>query len=120
MVDSPRDVTKLSREEKLALVKKLKAQKARQRPSSAPLSYNQKALWFMARQAPESPAYNAAFTARIRSQVNVAALQRAFQTLLDRHEALRTTFSRKNGEGVQTVQKDCEVSFAEIDASAWT
>ena len=120
MVVSVEEVAKLSREEKLALLKKLKAQKARQRPSSHPLSYNQKALWFMARQAPESPAYNAAFTARIRSRVNVPALQRAFQTLLDRHEALRTTFSRKNGEGVQTVRKDQHVSFAEIDASAWT
>lgn len=49
---------------------------------SYPLSQGQRGLWFLYHLAPESAAYNFAFTARIRSDLDVPALRRAFQAMI--------------------------------------
>ncbi|MBI1924147.1 amino acid adenylation domain-containing protein [Candidatus Poribacteria bacterium] len=120
--------TNLSPQEKRALLAQLLREKASKVTSVSPLSYGQQALWFIYQSAKESAAYNAAFTARIRSDVNVPALRRAFQGLINRHPALRTTFSTRDGEPVQVedsrlageVHGYQDVCFEEIDASPWT
>src|SRR5438128_2012985 len=53
--------------------------------SAFPLSYGQRALWFLQQADPASPAYNTAFTARIRSRIDAARFRSALQALLDRH-----------------------------------
>ena len=83
------------------------------------LSYSQRAMWFLHQTGPESVAYNVAFAARIRSDVDVPVLRRAFQCLVDRHAALRTTYSMVNGAPVQRVHSSAELCFEEIDAAAW-
>lgn len=70
----------------------------------------------MYQSAPQSAAFNDALTARIRSSVDVPALQRAFQTLAARHAVLRTTFPILNGEPVQAVHDDSSVFFEVTDA----
>ncbi|BAY46057.1 peptide synthetase [Scytonema sp. HK-05] len=84
-----------------------------------PLTYGQQGLWFLYKLVPQSAAYNIAFTARIRSHLNIPALQRAFQTLIVRHPTLRTTFGQRDAEPFQEVHEDQEVCFDEIDASTW-
>ncbi|MGK7894453.1 MAG: amino acid adenylation domain-containing protein, partial [Xenococcus sp. (in: cyanobacteria)] len=84
-----------------------------------PLSHGQQALWFLYKLAPESSAYNVAFTARIRSEVDVAALRGACQKLVDRHPLLRTTFGERDGKPVQQVHPHQEICFEEIDAGNW-
>ena len=69
----------------------------------APLSWNQRALWFVHQDAPGSAAYNVAFVARVRSTVNVEALRRALQAALDRHAILRTTYETVDGVPVQRI-----------------
>ena len=69
----------------------------------APLSFNQRSLWFINQEDPESAAYNVAFAARVVSAVDVAALRQALQALVDRHGALRTTFGLIGGVPVQRV-----------------
>ncbi|NWF61302.1 MAG: amino acid adenylation domain-containing protein [Fischerella sp.] len=86
---------------------------------SYPLTHGQQGLWFLYKLAPTSAAYNVAFTARIRSHLNIPALQRAFQQLVNRHPTLRTTFAQKDGEPFQQVHEYQEVNFENIDASAW-
>lgn len=81
------------------------------------LSYTQRALWFLHQLAPESSAYNIAFAARISSEVDTAALREAFQRLIDRHPALRTTFHNRDGQPFQKVHKQVDVSFDQIDAA---
>jgi amino acid adenylation domain-containing protein len=71
--------------------------------SEHPLSHGQKALWFLHQLAPESAAYNLAAAVRLLSKVDVPALQRTFQALVDRHLSLRTTFSDSSGEPVQRI-----------------
>ncbi|WP_347566243.1 condensation domain-containing protein [Scytonema sp. UIC 10036] len=69
--------------------------------------------------APQSAAYNIAFTARIRCHLNISALQRALQTLIARHPTLRTTFGQRDAEPFQEVHEDREVYIETIDASTW-
>ncbi|WP_276750800.1 amino acid adenylation domain-containing protein [Chlorogloeopsis fritschii] len=85
---------------------------------SYPLTHGQQGLWFLYKLAPTSAAYNVAFTARICSYLNIPALQRAFQKLVNRHPTLRTTFAQKDGEPFQQVHEYQEVDFENIDASA--
>ena len=83
----------LSSAEKRALLADLLREKARATESFYPLSYNQQGIWFLSQLAPESMVYNVSFAARITSELNVPALRRSFQTLVDRHPCLRTTVS---------------------------
>ncbi|HBL30622.1 MAG TPA: hypothetical protein DD490_27620, partial [Acidobacteria bacterium] len=87
-----------------------------------PLSYGQRALWFLQKLAPGSAAYNVSFAGRLRTAVDGAALCRGFQALADRHPALRTTYPLlPEGEGspLQRVHEHLEIDSAEIDAAAW-
>ncbi|MEM6403524.1 MAG: condensation domain-containing protein, partial [Cyanobacteria bacterium P01_D01_bin.116] len=86
---------------------------------SFPLSYGQQGIWFLYKLAPHTAAYNIAFTARIGSHLNIAALQRALQTLIARHPALRTTFGQLDAEPFQEVHQYREVCIETIDASSW-
>ena len=84
-----------------------------------PLSYGQRALWFMHCMAPESSAYNISRTFRIKSAVDVEALRNAFQALVDRHPVLRTTIVETAGEPLQHVAENAKVSFEYCNASGW-
>ena len=88
-------------------------------PKSYPLTYGQQGLWFLYKLAPESAAYNLSFTAHICSSLDIPALQRAIQKLVDRHLTLRTTFKQQGGEPWQEVCQHQEVEIKQIDASSW-
>ena len=85
-----------------------------------PLSYGQRALWFLHLLAPERAAYNMFLAVRVLSTPNVSALRRAFQMLLDRHPSLRTTYVTRDGKPVQQIHDKREVHFDLIDASTWS
>jgi hypothetical protein len=68
-----------------------------------------------------SSAYHIALAVRIVSELNVEALHRTLQALLDRHESLRTTFFLgDDGELRQRVSPMGPVAFEKIDSSGWT
>ncbi len=110
-------IADLSPAEKRALLAKLLRKEASESQSFQPLSYNQQGIWFLYQLAPESMVYNVNFAARIRSNVDIPALRRAFQVLVDRHPALRTTFSVLSGKPAQQVHQELGVHFVETDAS---
>ncbi|HZB46511.1 MAG TPA: condensation domain-containing protein, partial [Pyrinomonadaceae bacterium] len=87
--------------------------------SEYPLSYGQRALWFLHQLAPESAAYNVFFAMRVLSELDAAALRRAFQSLIERHASLRTTYVVRDGNPAQIVHARREVFFAEVDATRW-
>ncbi|BAY60049.1 amino acid adenylation [Calothrix brevissima NIES-22] len=84
------------------------------------LSYGQRSLWFMHQLAPTSPAYNIASAVLLKGDVDIAALQRAFQKLSDRHPALRTTFAVRQGEPLQLIHPQMDVCFQQQDVSYWS
>ncbi|HXQ73964.1 MAG TPA: amino acid adenylation domain-containing protein [Pyrinomonadaceae bacterium] len=84
-----------------------------------PLSHGQQAMWFLYRLAPANVAYNVPVTVRLRNEIDVPALRSAFQILVDRYAALRTTFQLHDGAVVQQVHERMPVSFVEEDATGW-
>ncbi|MBO1049494.1 MAG: amino acid adenylation domain-containing protein [Dolichospermum sp. DEX182a] len=82
-----------------------------------PLSQGQQALWFLWQLAPESSAYNVAFSCRICSDLDVAVLQKVFQVLCDRHPILRSTFPRLGIEPIQQINPEQPLDFLQIDVS---
>ncbi|HEX6746736.1 MAG TPA: amino acid adenylation domain-containing protein, partial [Longimicrobium sp.] len=93
---------------------------AAEAPAEYPLSYGQRALWFVQRLAPESGAYNVAAAARVRSALDVPALRRACVALVARHPALRSTFHETPGDPVQRVSGAAEIDFRVEDAAGWS
>ena len=82
-----------------------------------PLTHGQRAIWFLQQMAPRSSAYNIARAIRITSKIEIDLLQHSLQALVDRHPALRTTFTNSHGEPVQQVQPAARVCFECVDAS---
>ncbi|WP_218080278.1 non-ribosomal peptide synthetase [Anthocerotibacter panamensis] len=87
-----------------------------QAPTIHPLTYGQRALWFLHQLNPTSASYNVALSVRICSGVEPQALRQVFQDLVTRHAALRTVFPVQDGEPVQRVQPVQELSWRTVDA----
>jgi hypothetical protein len=71
-------------------------------------SAQQRGLWFIQTSTPETCSYNLVFSARVLPAgrgLDVAALRRTFRRLTQRHEALRSNFTTRDGEPVLTVWK---------------
>ena len=100
--------------------RKITGSQPQQSDNLRPLSHGQKALWFLHQLAPESASYNIVGAARIRADLDVASLRRSFQTLVERHASLRTTFTTRNGEPFQQPRDRMELNFHQEDASAWS
>jgi amino acid adenylation domain-containing protein len=83
------------------------------------LTEGQKALWFLYQLDPESTAYNLSFAARIALDIDGAIIRRAVQALVDRHDALRTTFHSVEGVPVQRIHDSRDVSFTQFEAADW-
>jgi hypothetical protein len=120
MSNASHRIAGLSAGEKRALLGELLQKKVGQSSSSHPLSYNQQGIWFLYQLAPESTVYNVNFAARIGAEIDVRAMRRAFQALVDRHSALRTTFPVHFGKPIQRVHQAQKVNFQEVESSAWS
>lgn len=84
------------------------------------LSHGQQGLWFLQQIAPDSVAYNIARAARVIGAVDVASMRRAFESLVNRHAALRTTFSITDSEPIQVIHEHIDLNFQQEDASSWS
>ncbi len=69
-----------------------------------PLSFAQQRLWLVEQLEPGTAAYTLATPLRLRGPVDAAALGRAVDETVRRHEALRTTFRATDGEPAQVVR----------------
>jgi non-ribosomal peptide synthetase component F/acyl carrier protein len=89
------------------------------RPASGlaalPLSHAQQGMWFIQQLEPNSAAYHIPSAARLRGHLDRAALHAAFQALVQRHEALRTSFQEQNGELTQLIHGAVELPLPLID-----
>ncbi len=78
---------------------------AARRPRQIPLSFAQQRLWFLQRLDPGSSTYNLPLALRLLGPLDVAALRQALRRLVDRHEALRTTFPDSGGRPRQQIDQ---------------
>ncbi|MCK9741076.1 non-ribosomal peptide synthetase [Pseudomonas syringae] len=67
------------------------------------LSYAQQRQWIIWQLEPHSAAYNIPLALRLHGALNVEALRRSVEQLIERHETLRTTFEQQGDEALQVV-----------------
>ncbi|HEY9763710.1 MAG TPA: amino acid adenylation domain-containing protein [Trichocoleus sp.] len=85
------------------------------RDNDLPLSSMQESLWFLEQLMPNHPFYNVPEAFRLQGCLNVAAMQRSFQAIVNRHEAVRTVFRGVSGKPVQLIQPAPEFSLPVVD-----
>jgi amino acid adenylation domain-containing protein len=85
-----------------------------------PLSYGQRGLWYLQQSSTDSGLYNLASAMRLNSGLKIDALREAFQSVIEQHEALRSTFHVVDGDVVQRVAKQMTISIDEEDASRYS
>ncbi|MGM0439762.1 MAG: amino acid adenylation domain-containing protein [Chlamydiota bacterium] len=73
------------------------------RSEMLPLSYSQNRLWFLDQLEEHSPIYNVPYVVTIKGTLNAARLEKAINTVVERHEILRTSFPAKDGVPYQDI-----------------
>ncbi len=73
-----------------------------------PASFGQQRLWFLDQVVPGTAAYNLARVFRLAGSLDVTALTQALQTIVSRHESLRTIFIPREAEVRQVVLSTLE------------
>ena len=68
-----------------------------------PLSFAQQRLWFLEQMGAAGAAYHVPTSVRLRGDLDRAALRRALDRVVERHEALRTVFPVADGEPEQRI-----------------
>ncbi|TNP23667.1 amino acid adenylation domain-containing protein [Bacillus sp. CD3-5] len=71
-----------------------------------PASYGQTRMWFFEQFFPNSTTYGIPFIFKIKGELNKKALEQTLQTIINRHEILRTTFYERDGEILQKILID--------------
>ncbi len=110
---------KTNKEESTA-VKSLAPIPKRKNISPTVLSFAQKRLWFLDQYEPDSSLYNISMAFRLLGKLNVDALHNAINTMISRHDSLRTTFTTKEGEPVQVVVQTLNLDLPLIDIGSFT
>lgn len=80
-------------------------------------SFSQKRFWFLQQLTPDSSVFNNFRTLKFEQPVNIHALHSSLQTLVNRHEVLRTTFDIQDGELHQIIHRDISIDLPLIDLS---
>ena len=75
------------------------------------LSFAQQRLWFLSQLEPDNPFYNVPLAIRFSGQLYLAALEHAFNEIIRRHEALRTSFANRDGLPVQVITAQLSVNL---------
>ncbi len=101
------------------MLRQLLEAKAREETFSHSASQGQQALWFIYQLDRESSAYNIMYAARVSADFDREAFRRAFQSLLGRHETLRTTYSTVDDRLVQRIHPYQDFELQIVDARHW-
>lgn len=89
----------------------------RQPSERRPLSFAQERLWFLDQLDPNLPAYNLFGAFSIEGQLDIIALEKSINEIVQRHEVLRTTFVMENGQPVQRIAPTLPWQLTQIDLS---
>ncbi|MCP3144587.1 amino acid adenylation domain-containing protein [Pyxidicoccus sp. QH1ED-7-1] len=87
------------------------------RTGPLPLSFAQQRLWFIDRLTPGGAQYNMPAFVRLEGPLDLSALKRALDEVVQRHEALRTTFTRHGDQPVQLIAPGVALQLERVDLS---
>ncbi len=76
-----------------------------------PLSFAQQRLWILSQLEPDSPFYNIPLALRLSGPLDVAALERALNEIVGRHDVLRASFITERGNPVQVIAPELRLSL---------
>lgn len=82
------------------------------------LSCAQRRLWFLYKLDPKSTCYNIPVAWRLKGPLNLEAIHRALNAVVERHEALRTTFFWVDGEPMQRLAPHLTLELPVTDLAA--
>ena len=82
-----------------------------------PPSYAQQRLWFLDQLAPGNPAYNIPAAVRLTGVLDGDLLARSLQSLVDRHENLRTNFVSPDGKPRMEIHDTVDLPLERVDLS---
>ncbi|HEX2092454.1 MAG TPA: condensation domain-containing protein, partial [Longimicrobiaceae bacterium] len=85
------------------------------RTKPLPVSFAQQRLWLVDQLEPGSATYNMPFALRLRGVLEVEVLRRSLDALVERHEALRTTFAEHDGTSVQVIHASAPVTLPVVE-----
>ena len=122
--DVGKKIQQLSPEQRALLQQRLRQARAPESEQVIPrrspkdprvLSFGQQQLWLVDQLTPGASAYNVPYPVRIRGPLNVAALRRAINGVIGRHEVLRTLTLSYKGQPLPVVAKEWAVEMGEVD-----
>lgn len=82
-----------------------------------PTTYSQKQLFAFEQLTEKQSAYNILMQLQINGEFDVTVLKRSLTQLVQRHEALRTSFVYQNGQLMQRVMKNADIELPRITLS---
>ncbi len=121
----------LSAEKRALLEKRLNGEKIQQkairqimpRPKTsreiAPLSFSQLRYWFFDQFEPGTYYYNNFACVRLSGKLHLHAFREVWNTIVQRHEILRTTFMMQDDQPVQVIAPHIPFQLPLIDLTAW-
>ncbi len=80
-----------------------------------PLSYAQERVWATQQLDPTDPSYNSLRAYEIEGDLDLPTLARSLETVVGRHEALRTTYTAIDGRARQVIHERMSPAVAVID-----
>jgi amino acid adenylation domain-containing protein len=85
------------------------------RTGPMPLSFAQQRLWFVDQYQPGGAFYNIPVAVRLNGRIDVGALERTLEAIVERHEVLRTSFIQVDGEPWQIISPDATMALPVTD-----
>ncbi|MFB1481089.1 non-ribosomal peptide synthase/polyketide synthase, partial [Corallococcus sp. RDP092CA] len=85
------------------------------RTGELPLSFVQERVWRLEQHLPGRSTYNLPFVLRLEGDVNAEVLERGIQEIVQRHEALRTTYDAVDGRPVQRFHAQMRVPLTRVE-----
>ena len=82
-----------------------------------PLSFAQQRLWFLDQMERGSPLYNIPSAIHLQGRLNITALQKSLNTIIERHENLRTAIQTVEGEPRLKIYDEVNLQISLTDLS---
>ena len=109
-------LAKLRKSKGMAAKAKAKSEiSPRKDPSSYPMSFGQKGFWVMEQLNPGLAVSNIPSAVRLKGNLDVAALKKALQYIMSRHQILRVNFHVSGGQPEQVVREESDIELPVID-----
>ena len=123
MSDLGDQINNLSPARRALLKQKLASKRRRRGPGPAPpqagrprvLSCAQQQMWFVDQLTPGIAAYNVPYAVHLHGRSDMAALQKALNAIVGRHEVLRTMYLPYQGKVIPAVAKKWAVELRQVD-----